>query len=336
MKLANRFTDYRKKLRSVLKIIVPLVLGGIILWWMYRGMDWAVVVKALRTDMNWSWMLLSFPFGILAQVLRALRWRQALRPMGERPRLSVCTDAIFLSYASSLVVPRAGEVVRCGILRRFEGVSFSRSVGTVFTERVVDMLTIAVLALLTFVLQIPVFMAFFRRTGISLTSVLSGFTWAGYAVTFASGILALFMGWLLWKRLRHFARTRSVISELREGLLSVRRVDSPLLFILYSIGIWACYYMHFYLTFYCFSTTSALGPMVALVAFVVGTFAVLVPTPNGAGPWHFAVKTVLMLYGIAGDTGALFALIVHTIQTLLVAALGIWSIGHLMTVEPTK
>ena len=50
-----------------------------------------------------------------------------------------------------------------------------------------------------------------------------------------------------------------------------------------------------------------------------------VPTPNGAGPWHFAVKTVLMLYGVDGNDGAMFVLIVHTLQTALVALLGIWA-----------
>ena len=65
--------------------------------------------------------------------------------------------------------------------------------------------------------------------------------------------------------------------------------------------------------------------MVSLVAFVVGTFAVLVPTPNGAGPWHFAVKTVLVLFGVAQTEAVVFVLIVHTIQTALVALLGVYS-----------
>ena len=85
------------------------------------------------------------------------------------------------------------------------------------------------------------------------------------------------------------------------------------------------YYLHFYLTFYCFDFTAGLGPLAALVAFVVGTFAVLVPTPNGAGSWHFAVKTILVLYGVGQTEAALFVLIVHTLQTLLVALLGVWS-----------
>ena len=60
------------------------------------------------------------------------------------------------------------------------------------------------------------------------------------------------------------------------------------------------------------------------------------PTPNGAGPWHFAVKTVLMLYGVPGEDGALFALIVHTVQTLLVAALGIYAVGALALTKVTS
>ena len=62
-----------------------------------------------------------------------------------------------------------------------------------------------------------------------------------------------------------------------------------------------------------------------MVTFIVGSIAVIVPTPNGAGPWHFAVKTMLLLYGV-GDTDALnFVLIVHSVQTLLVVGMGVWA-----------
>ncbi len=120
-----------------------------------------------------------------------------------------------------------------------------------------------------------------------------------------------------------------MLSDLRDGLFSVRHVQNPVLFLIYSVGIWASYYLHFYLTFYCFQYTAQLGAMAALVAFVVGCFAVLVPTPNGAGPWHFAVKTVLVLYGVNQIDGAMFVLVVHTIQTLLVVALGLYGVGAL-------
>ena len=53
------------------------------------------------------------------------------------------------------------------------------------------------------------------------------------------------------------------------------------------------------------------------------------PTPNGAGPWHFAIKTMLILYGVADHQALYFVLIVHTVQTMLVVLLGVWAWLHL-------
>ena len=304
-------------------------MAAAILWWMYRGIRWDDVQQALESEMSWTWMLLSFPFGIMAQVFRALRWKQVLAPLGEKPRLRTCINAVFVSYASSLVVPRVGEMLRCGILRRWEGTNFSRGIGTVVTERVIDSTMVILLALVTIACQIPLFMNFFSETGLSLRGFLSSFTTTGWLVTLLCGMLILLTVIVLVWRLNFFSRTLAVLTDLKDGLFSVRHVQNPVLFLLYSIGIWASYYLHFYLTFYCFQYTAQLGPMAALVAFVVGCFAVLVPTPNGAGPWHFAVKTVLVLYGVSQIDSALFVLVVHSIQTLLVVALGIYGASAL-------
>lgn len=227
---------------------------------MYRGFRWEDVRQALQSDMSWTWMLLSFPFGISAQVFRALRWKQALAPLGENPRLHTCINAVFVSYGSSLIVPRVGEMLRCGILRRWERTNFSKGVGTVVTERVIDSTLVMLLALITAACQIPVFMNFFAKTGVSLQGFLGTFTTTGYLVTILSGILILCMVALLVWRLNFFSRTRAVLTDLKDGLFSVRYVQNPTLFILYSVGIWLSYYLHFYLTFYCFQYTAQLGP----------------------------------------------------------------------------
>ena len=97
------------------------------------------------------------------------------------------------------------------------------------------------------------------------------------------------------------------------------------LYIFYTLAIWGCYFLHYYLTFFCFSATAHLGFACAIVTFIVGSIAVIVPTPNGAGSWHFAVKTMLTLYGVAATDALYFVLIVHSVQTLLVIALGIYA-----------
>ena len=187
---------------------------------------------------------------------------------------------------------------------------------------------ILLIAGITFLLQMPVFLRFFEETGTKIPSLahLLGSVWF-YVVLFCLvGVLVLF--YYLFRSLAVFEKVRGAALNVWEGILSLRRVRCLPLFLLYTAGIWACYYFHFYLTFYCFGFSAHLDALAGLVMFVGGTFAVIVPTPNGAGPWHFAVITMMMLYGVGATDAATFALIVHAVQTLLVIVLGVWGWLH--------
>lgn len=109
---------------------------------------------------NWWWMFFSLLFGVLAQVFRGWRWKQMLEPLEAFPKRSDCVNAIFISYAASLIVPRVGEVSRCGVLAKYDNVSFAKSLGTVVTERLVDTLTILLITGVTVLLQLPIFVTF--------------------------------------------------------------------------------------------------------------------------------------------------------------------------------
>lgn len=310
---------------NILKIVLPLLLGGAILYWMYRDFDLASVMDVMRSDMAWGWMLLSFPFGILAQMLRGWRWRQTLEPLGEHTRSSTCINAVFLSYAVSLVIPRIGEFMRCGVLKQKDGTSFAKALGTVVTERAIDSLVVAVVTSLTLLFAMSTFGTFFHQTGTSMESLLGSFSLTGYLVTAVCAVAALVLLYLLLRRLSIYDKVKATLTGIWQGIISLKDVSNLPLFICLTVGIWLSYFLHYYLTFFCFPFTEHLGLGCAMVTFVVGSIAVVVPTPNGAGPWHFAVKTMLILYGVADEEALYFVLIVHSVQTLLVVALGIYA-----------
>ena len=322
-----------KYVQTIAKILLPLILGGAILYWMYRGEDWERIEHVMMHEMNWTWMLLSFPFGILAQMCRGWRWRQTLEPLGEKPRTSVAIYSIFLSYAVSLVIPRIGEFTRCGVLKRWDGISFPKALGTVVTERAIDTLLMGALTGLTLLFQLSVFGTFFERTGTSMDTILQKFSPTGYLVTAICGVAALVLLHLLLRRLSIYNKVKMTLHGIWEGVMSLKNVKNVPLFLFFSVAIWVCYFLHYYLTFFCFDFTADLGLGCALVTFVVGSIAVIVPTPNGAGPWHFAVKTMLILYGVVDERALWFVLIVHTVQTMLVVLLGIWAWLRLMFTE---
>ena len=356
-------------LTNIAKIIAPILLGGAILYWMYRGEDFMRLRHVLLEEMDWTWMLLSFPFGILAQLFRGWRWKQTLEPIARdnsrkeergtrnensssadlsdnnpvteqqedgnllppssfllpRIRSSVCIYAVFLSYATSLIIPRLGEFTRCGVLKRFDGCSFSKALGTVVTERAIDTLLMGTVAGLTLLFQLSVFGTFFTQTGTSLDTILERFSLTGYLVTAVCIIAILILLHILFQSLNIYSKVKATASGIWQGVISLKDVKNLPLFIIFTLGIWVSYFLHYYLTFFCFEATSHLGLACALVTFVVGSIAVIVPTPNGAGPWHFAVKTMLILYGVVDEYALYFVLIVHTVQTMLVVALGIYA-----------
>uniref|UniRef100_UPI003FF0C78C lysylphosphatidylglycerol synthase transmembrane domain-containing protein n=1 Tax=Alloprevotella sp. TaxID=1872471 RepID=UPI003FF0C78C len=309
-------------LKITLQIMLPFVLGLGILWWMYRGTNWSDFGHYVLHEMNWWWMLLSLAFGILPQMARAWRWKMALEPLGEHPRRTSCIDAIFMSYAASLVIPRVGEVTRCGTLKTADGVSFTKSLGTVVTERLVDSLLMLLFTGIAFLLQLPMFLRFLKETNTNIGDLLYRFTGTGYIVTFICLVAALIAGLVAIRRFSFFKKGRDMLRDMWEGVLSLRKVRNLPLYLFYSVLIWVGYFLHFYIAFFCFDFTTHLSIGAAFLIFCVGTFAVLVPTPNGAGPWHFAVKTMLVLYGVAETQAIMFALTVHTIQTALVVLLG--------------
>lgn len=313
----------RNLLQKTAKVLLPLILGGAILYWMYRDSDFGQIKHALLHEMDWTWMLLSLPFGVTAQMFRGIRWRQALAPIGEHARLSTSINAVFLSYATSLAIPRMGEFLRCGVLKRYDNVTFAKSLGTVVTERAVDSVVVLLITAVTLLLQLPVFSHFFNTTGTSVDIFLGRFTTTGYIVTFICLLAALLLIVILIRKMDIGHKVKDTASNLWQGIISIRNVGNIPLYLAYTIGIWLSYFIHFYLTFFCFSETEGLGVGCALVAFVVGSIAVIVPTPNGAGPWHFSVKTMLILYGVTSDTALMFVLIVHLIQTMLVVVLGV-------------
>ena len=322
-------TERKKIFKKVLQVIFPLLLGAFILFWVYRDFNFQRVWLVLTHEMDYGWMAVSLVFGVFANLFRGWRWKLALAPLGEYPKTAHCVYAIFISYASNLVIPRVGEVTRCGILSKYDGVSFSKSLGTVVSERMIDTLCVGLITGLVLLSQMPVFATFFAETGTDVGRYAEVLTSGHFYLIILCVLAVLVLGFFLIRNIALFAKLKGILQNIWQGIVALKDVRPIPLYIVYTLGIWACYFLEFYLSFYAFGFSSHLGLSAGLVMFVVGTLAVIVPTPNGAGPWHFAVMTMMVLYGVGKEDAGIFALLVHGIQTFLLILLGIYGLSAL-------
>lgn len=329
-------TERKKRFNKVLQVVFPLLLGIFILVWVYRDFNFQRVGEVLMNGTDYTWIVISLVFGVLANYFRGWRWKLALEPLDEYPKSSNCVYAIFISYASNLVIPRVGEVTRCGVLSKYDGVSFSKSLGTVVSERLVDTLCVGLITGIVLLSQMPVFATFFAETGTDVGRYAEVFTSGHFYLIILCALAILVLAFFLIRNITLFAKLKGVLQNVWQGIVALKDIKQIPLYIIYTIGIWVSYFLEFYLAFFAFDFSAHLGLSAGLVMFVVGTLAVIVPTPNGAGPWHFAVMTMMVLYGVGKEDAGIFALLVHGIQTFLLILLGIYGLLALPLINKTK
>lgn len=318
-----------ERIKSVLRLALPLIFGGVVLWLIYRGIDMAEVSRVLRAELDYGVLALSLLFGLGANLMRGLRWHlltKPIVPLGERaPRLINAIGTVLGSYTINMGIPRAGELWRCSEYKRYEQLSFAALLGTLINDRLVDILMLMLILIGCIVLNSSFFISLLENEATISSRILGvvGSPW-----TYIIGAM-LFVGFalLIWfVRQYPEGKLSRLISSVLTGVSSIRQMPSRGLFALYSVLIWAGYFGFFYTSFFAFPFTARLPLEAGVLAFAMSSMSALAPVQAGLGPWHFMVITTLTLYGVSRTDAGAFALIVHTTQTLWITLVGLIAI----------
>ena len=145
----------KKKIFSALKVAFFIALGIFFIFWFLGKLTSAEKEEILNSfnSVNYIWVVVVVVISLLSHVLRTLRWQMLFASMGYKPRFGITFSAVMTGYLANLAIPRLGEVLRCGILDRYEKIPMQKGLGTVVTERIIDMITFVLVALLGFFLE---------------------------------------------------------------------------------------------------------------------------------------------------------------------------------------
>ncbi|MDO5017301.1 MAG: lysylphosphatidylglycerol synthase transmembrane domain-containing protein [Porphyromonas sp.] len=300
----------KKGLKKVLKLVLPLALGLLILWLLYRHMDVEAFRHTLREDTN-LWIILGASMmGTVGNTIRGLRWQMLNKRLDENTSLINSILTVHGNYGVSLAIPRMGEVWRVATMSLYSGIGVGKLVGTLLVDRVFDIIAILVMLLIGLGVNAPFFSGFIS-TNVDLDSAVRSSVWLYIAVGLLAALTIAVALWFV-KSAKGHAAARNIL----QGLKTISQLDQPWLFYLYTIGIWGSYFLQFYFCFFAFSFTSHMGMSVALLCFVMASVGVMVPTQGGMGGWHFVVIYTLMAFGLDQVHAQNFALIVHTFQAI--------------------
>src|SRR5690606_35562299 len=132
------------------------------------------IISDLR-DADYFWVFMSLLAVWLAHVFRAIRWQMLIRPLGYRPKLTNTYHAVIIGYLANLALPRMGEVTRCGVLNRTDRIPVNALIGTVITERLIDVFCLLLVTVLAVLLKFDVISGFvIERVQGMFSSTVSG------------------------------------------------------------------------------------------------------------------------------------------------------------------
>jgi hypothetical protein len=285
--------------KSILTYLFSTILALGLLYWAFSSshLQWEDIYQTLL-EADYRYVSLAIFISLLSHLLRALRWQQLLGALHYQPGITRTLSAVMIGYFANFIVPRMGEVSRCGSLTKTAGIPFEKSFGTVITERVVDLLCLLILVgLVFFVGWEPIQQNLFPN--IKLPSLPIWITFACLVI----GILIV-LWWKkaqvqeFWERFASSSKIGKILDGWISGIISIKEVNSPVLFVLYTIGIWIAYFANTYILLLAFPASLSLGLGAGLIVLVMGTFGMATPTQGGIGAYHKLVAAALVFYNI--------------------------------------
>ena len=317
-----------KSFLTILKYALLLSISGALMWYAMRGLKWDDIGQAIRTA-NYSWLAFTLALSSLGYFSRAYRWQMQLKASQTPAPYWPVYHAMMVGYLANIVLPRMGEVIRCSVLRRTSGVPVQVALGTVVTERVIDVLVLLGLLGGVLLLDFNTFWSFVtvqvlggrydalarNRTPLLVAAVIGG-------------VLLLTVGVALFRNLERlrqnafFNKGVVFVKGLLAGVFSVLKLENKGVFLLHTVFTWTVYYLMDYLAFRCFPGTYNLDMKAGLAVLTFGAFGMAAPVAGGIGPFHVMVQGILLVYGISKEAGIAYALVVHGAQTLLVVLMG--------------
>jgi len=327
----------KKHLGNVIKLVVTLSIGVGLVYWFIGQMsesDKQHVVEDIKRA-NYFWVLLPPVVGFISNYFRTERWRLLLNSLGYKPGFWNTFLSVMLMYFLNIFFPRLGEVTRCGVLARYEKIPLDKAVGTMVLERLMDVVCLGVVVLILIIGEHDKFFLLYEKIAQDSKTTLAGIIEKNqinpllkYGVMLtALFALIVFIGAQI--RAKGFENIVTSIKDrimgLVRGIISIKDVDNPLLFIFHTVMIWALYFIMPYIGFQMFPETAGLPLMAAGVCLFFSGVAFSL-TPGGLGLFPIFMQTVLVLYAVKGSAAISWGLVQWTAQTASVMIAGVISL----------
>ena len=293
----------KKNFFKALQYVIFLGIGIFLTWWQLGKMtpEQKTLFKDSLANANYLYLIPIFLITILSHISRAVRWKILIEPMGYRPSISNTFYSTMCGYFANTFLPRAGEILRCTLLSRYEKIPVTKLFGTILLERVFDLVCYVILIVIAILIQVGTVSKFLNAKLEQIAGIKQSMpVWTIIITIVILGVIFTFLvKWILKRYNDHklIIKIKGLHLGLKEGFLAIIHLKKRKQFIAHTLFIWTAYVFEIYIAFSALSATSSLGFEAALSVLSLVTLAMIV-SPGGLGAFPVAVQQVLLIYNV--------------------------------------
>ncbi len=321
-----------ESVKSALKTVLSLLLGLLIIWMMYRNTDLGELWQIAKSG-NLVIIGISLIFGLLGNILRGLRWELFVNSLGYHPPRTSIVYATLGNYAVNFVLPRAGDIWRCGVVSKYDKIPFGKTVETFLVDKVIDVLAGLLVIFVSVALYIDFFISYFHGNPQFAEKMSAIFSSVWIQLFLVALLLVVVLMLTVFRKKPFMVKISKLLYTVKYDLKMIGKMKEKWLIIIYTILIWFCFYLYFYICFFAFDFTKELGPLAGLIVFAMTNIGISVPVQGGIGPWHFMVISSLLVLGVVENQALAFAGAVFTIQSVWQILYGLFGVFALPYVK---
>ena len=289
--------------------------------------DNEALIEKMSSAPFWA-VSVTITMGLLAVISRGIRWNLLLNPMGYKASTTNAVAAVAFGYLANIFLPRSGEVARCAALNSTDDVPVDKLIGTVISERVVDVLMLLILLTVAFITNFDAVLGLFSSIQIPGGSAL-------FMLALAMGVFSI-GGYAILKRKNKKSKILKFIKGIGDGVKSVQNMERKTWFILHTLFIWIMYYLMSFVIFISMDGLEDLGFFQGLWVMVSGGFGMLFPSPGGIGSYQGAVMLGFESIGYDKVIGLAVGHVVWLTQTAMLILAGAVGYFHIIIARLNK
>lgn len=327
---------WKKILGYLFQYILPIAFTVLLLVYLFHKVNFGEMMEMLRHGVDYWWILLAMGISIFSHVFRAARWQLQLNALNVRPPFMALCCSIFGCYALNLVFPRLGELWRCTYISSTKKNSFTTVLGSMIADRAADTIMVATLFIFSLIVAAPAIHQFLDKypVGQNFIHLISQFWF--WAAIVGGGILFVVL-FYIFRHHSYMLKVKEIALNIWQGIIVIAKMKGKVKFLIFTLCIWGCYYIQLYVAFYAFDFTRTLchtpglaaGLTPCLVAFVLSSISMAIPSNGGLGPWNIAIMFALAIYGVNDAEGTAFSMVQWSGQTVMLIILGIYTMGYI-------